>query len=568
MIHGGGLNGGDPVDLANGDHLYLPAPDIAAYNPTGPSVLYRRNYSSACAKTGYHSPGLSCGWVDNFDVRIGQYQDAPSYNVVLAFPTGGQDTLTPDDKLPGNFVHESDRPYVAKGVLDLGHGCYSSIDVTWKDGTVWTFTPAWDSSEQEVSYKPYYLTTISNRVGKKVGILRAANGAVLEIHRVDLSGIEHILLNFNYGEGGYLRSIRDFHSGRKVIYIFGDRFSIISAEPEGEYRIGYSCSEQKQLSYVSQLVDESVESNPPVHWSYNYTWVGRLVTDPSGIELHVRYPLLNKIYFPNPSGGLPTTQTVTYQMDSSRWPRVESITDGNGHVHTYDFDVNGVTETVADQICHTCGSGSQPAGVASQRTKYQFNIGADGRPEIAQIDVMKSEDTSYSTYYEYSNSSKSGMPSLISNNASDGSDRIVGMFYDEFGNITYVWTSGCRQGVYNYEYPESQPMGRLVDIYEDGVIKTVLHYNNQGLVDEIYTLKPTANLSTGLVYVKTSVAYNAFGDIVSVTTPRAGAGVAGTAVFEYTYNDPRGQGRSPMRPARRPRPSPATMVQSPKRANR
>lgn len=529
--HGGALNGGDPVDLVNGDHLYLPAPDIAAYNPYGLGALYRRNYSSACAKAGYFSPGLGLGWVDNFDVRIGQFQgssDQPDYDVVLAYPTGGQETLVAEfhenGEPTGTFRQESGRPYIADGILDSTHKYYTSINIRWKNGVVWTFTPGWNVGEA-ADYKPYWLTGIANRLDQKVAILRSERGLVLAVVGKIPGGSDRPLLTFSYTDDGYLKSITDC-CGRKVMYEFSDKHGIDWTD----------CGEvnHRALLSVSQLVDQETESNPPIHWSYGYMRVRRDFTGPYSIQLHANYPLLTKIQFPNPAGSGQTTQTVGYQMDSEGWPRVHTLEDGNGNKSIYEYGPGYAVVKVQSSVYQLAGSGSQSRELLSQKKRYLFDASSD-RPTVYEVDVYKDDDTCYSTYYDYSNSYAAGLPSYISNYAVDAdSNRSVSIGYDRFGNVTSITTGGGREAEYSYAYTASHPLGCLIEARENGILETVVHYDWRGLVDEIYTLKPTAKQSSNMVYTKTAITYDLLGNIVSITSPRPGAGTPGTATFEYT----------------------------------
>lgn len=60
----------DPVNAATGRETYHPRPDLVTYNPHGAPVSFQRTYYSGSAGQGYGSPGLSPGWLHNYDYFI------------------------------------------------------------------------------------------------------------------------------------------------------------------------------------------------------------------------------------------------------------------------------------------------------------------------------------------------------------------------------------------------------------------------------------------------------------------------------------------------------------------
>lgn len=67
---------------------------MVVYSPVGPNVSFSRIYRSKLAEQGYFSPGLSPGWVHNYDVSI----SGASGNwgvLTLRYPNGAAEQLTP-----------------------------------------------------------------------------------------------------------------------------------------------------------------------------------------------------------------------------------------------------------------------------------------------------------------------------------------------------------------------------------------------------------------------------------------------------------------------------------------
>jgi len=85
-IQNTGPSAGDPVNLATGSEVYLPVPDLDIYNPTGARVYFQRAYYSSQARKGVASPGLSPGWVHNYDVTLQTAQQAGGAGTEDALP--------------------------------------------------------------------------------------------------------------------------------------------------------------------------------------------------------------------------------------------------------------------------------------------------------------------------------------------------------------------------------------------------------------------------------------------------------------------------------------------------
>lgn len=129
-IMGGTNGGGDPVDLATGLHVYLPAPDITVYNPYGPSVMFQRNCNSGLAREGKYSPGLSCGWVHNYDITI----TSANSILKLKYPNGYEEVIN-----PSTGSRPAGAPYTVTGIQSSEPGQWASITLTFSDQTKWEF---------------------------------------------------------------------------------------------------------------------------------------------------------------------------------------------------------------------------------------------------------------------------------------------------------------------------------------------------------------------------------------------------------------------------------------------
>src|SRR5262249_48161586 len=88
-----GPSSADSVNLATGEYSNQPGPDLVVRNPIGSDVVYARTYYSVRARRNYASPGLSAGWVDNYDLQV---QSTPGAwgPLTLTYPNGATEQWT------------------------------------------------------------------------------------------------------------------------------------------------------------------------------------------------------------------------------------------------------------------------------------------------------------------------------------------------------------------------------------------------------------------------------------------------------------------------------------------
>jgi RHS repeat-associated protein len=67
-----GPTSGDPVNLAQLEEMYTPAPDITVYNPNGPSVVWQRNFGSLrlSGQFGDESADFGTGWSNSYNYLV------------------------------------------------------------------------------------------------------------------------------------------------------------------------------------------------------------------------------------------------------------------------------------------------------------------------------------------------------------------------------------------------------------------------------------------------------------------------------------------------------------------
>src|SRR6185369_7939394 len=91
---------------------------------------------------GYGSPGLSRGWVHNYDVSI-QGTSGSWGTLKLIYPNGSSENLIPQltgGQPTGALTTVAGAPYIVSGVSGSPTGTWQSITITWKDQTKWKFT--------------------------------------------------------------------------------------------------------------------------------------------------------------------------------------------------------------------------------------------------------------------------------------------------------------------------------------------------------------------------------------------------------------------------------------------
>jgi RHS repeat-associated protein len=297
----GGSQANDPVNLATGRETYTPDPDLIIYNPSGPNVTWQRSYLSDQAladPSGYGSPGLSRGWVHNYDMRI-QGTSGSWGNLTLIYPNGATETLTPQlsgGSPTGAFTSVAGAPYIATGVSGSPTGVWQSVTVTWKDQTQWKFT--------QLSGGTYVLSQLTNRTGQSLDFTWNSNRALTQVTD---HGSSTTLLTLSYANG-QLSTATDVYD-RKVSY----GFSTVTSSAES------------MLQTVSQVVTSST-SNPPAHWTFAYA------SEKGG--------QLNTITVPSPTGSGNSTATINYDSTG----RVSSLVDANGNqrVYTYNSGTTGI----------------------------------------------------------------------------------------------------------------------------------------------------------------------------------------------------------------------------------
>jgi RHS repeat-associated protein len=302
-----GPSHGDPVNLASGREVYAPQADLTVSNPTGPAVVWSRSYSGDQALSevsGYGSPGLTRGWVHNYDISL-QSTSGSWSALSLRYPNGATETLTPQlngsGQPTGAFTTVAGAPYIVTGVSGSPTGTWQSVSITWNDQTQWRFV--------QLSGTTYALNKITNRTGQSLSFAWNGNRALTTVTDDSSSSV---LLTLAYDANGKLTTATDIYD-RQVSYSF---------DPG-------SSSTPNVLQSVSQVVTSGT-SSPPARWTYTYT-------SDKGQQL-------NSITVPRPTGTGTSAATINYNSTG----KVTSLVDGNGNQRVYTYNTSDTQIQIKD----------------------------------------------------------------------------------------------------------------------------------------------------------------------------------------------------------------------------
>ncbi len=494
-VGGAGPGSSMQISLPSGVEENTPGPDLSAYNPVGPSVSYERTYRSTLSAQGYGSPGLSPGWVDNYDLRITSGSGAYTLN----YPNGAAETWT---GTTGRLGTPPGAPYLATapsaGVLTM----------TFRDRSVYTFTQIANTS---VNYPAgtYLLSGIKNLVGHSVTLNRDTannNYRILSITNDAVSPVT--LLQFNYN-GVNLLSVQDLASQ--------------TLQAANEHReVGYKFT-GGALSSVSQIAPLGQSSGANDLWRYGYQTLNG-------------QPYLNSVSTPSPSdasGATYATAVATYDATGL----VTSHTDAGKRKRAYAYGIGQVQVKVYNQ-----------AGDATpvQQWSQKFGPGAG-----KNVDTGFTDAASHVVSVKYAGTPSPYLPSAVTNR----NLQTTSVTYDPanaYGNVTTVTDARGIQVTSTYQYPPDFPLGQVASVQRNHVTPggttdstqaatTYVYYTAadsssdgvtgvlNGLVKQTLSPQPgTVNASPSML---TQYAYDALGNVTQTTTP----GPNGTTTVTYNY---------------------------------
>jgi YD repeat-containing protein len=289
--HSFGPSDGMQVNLATGTEEYVPDPDMTGHNSIGTDAVFRRAYRSDRALAGYGSPGLSLGWVHNYDVTLSAISPGKWEGLVLNHCAGCNELLKPTLDATGQPTgkFQTGMPCEVVGQPGAVPGQWSGISLTWRDRTHWLFLPFGNGT--------YVLSGITNLAG---------NGFYLQwdearrLRMVVDTKAKKPLLTLLYDTNGHLTDIKDI-LGLTVHYRFGP----VPGQP------------MPALLAVSTPFDTA---SPKALARYQFSYFG------SGPLL------LHTISVPDPGGPGLSTSTIQYGAGKVT---AHIDAEGNQHILTY-----------------------------------------------------------------------------------------------------------------------------------------------------------------------------------------------------------------------------------------
>lgn len=301
---GFGPSSASGVNLASGEYENTPPEDIYVNNPRGPDVAFKRRYSSYLAKQGYASPGMSLGWVHQYDIRmegvLGSWEA-----LSLVYPNGARETLTPEivGGMPtGRMFPPNGAPYCASGTPSTPVGRWDPIVIVHRDMSKWIFRPHSIVGDNRQVYR---LANIVDRAGNYVTLIWDASGRLDSITRSD----GRLLIKCQYS-GANLQTVEAYGTNNTVY-----------ARVRFEYQNGL-------LTGVSQIANGA---SAPLRWGYRYRTIGST-------------PLIVSVGTQDPSASVFTDQLVWHSIGYDGQGTVAMMVDANGHARTYTY--NGSTTNV------------------------------------------------------------------------------------------------------------------------------------------------------------------------------------------------------------------------------
>ncbi len=535
--HAKGAAQGEPVNMATGEEEYTPPPDLAVYNPIGPSVVWDHFYNSlrsGLAPGEYLSYGI--GWSHRYNAGV-YFPSINNLGISLLQQTPVAPPVPPTphrDATTGTPLNLSSPPYLllpnGAQIYFLPTGTPSSASkripcvTTDAAGNLLTGIPLcveWDySSSQAGGYfnlcfpdGTVWVTTL--------GVLQAGNCGWYPLGQIVDRNNQYINLNYAFTSiytFPFLTSITDCNTTPRTLLTINHTTNapwgaITSVVDCYNRQVNYTYSifsvgqgTWAQLNDVSEIVASGTASGPPYRYQYNYTYY----------SIPYPTPFLSSITTPSPSSANATV-TASIYYDPNDSGAVSYISDGNGYKRVYTVVDGSHTKVTVEK--------SDGSPVTS------YTVGFDGNmSETSRTDGTNTTQVYQATFNDPNDPYR---PSEVT----DGNGNVWQYQWDAFGNLESVITPRNTTTSYTYNY-NTYATGELVKVQEGSKSPTSLAYDTLGRLQTLTSPLPgTAGSSST---VTTTIAYSTLGNIASITTPGNNAtlvngGDAGiTTSFNYT----------------------------------
>lgn len=481
-----GPTAGDPVNLTNGQEEYRPGADMYVYNPTGPSVVWKRSYNS----------------MTNWDSALGMGWSHP-YNIAVLPPNGGT---------PGQLVFANNaRAAFTCTVPTNGN---SPKVATWSNNGVGIYLEwHYDAGGN------YFVATFKDH--SSMTTVKTSTDAYLRPAKwADKLGYH---VKFTYGDYTHgtdyavrprLTSVTDSSNVAFLTFTLDGNGNIQQAYDRYSRSVYYTVSSHAYgtggvtPSYSYELDQASVvvptgTGSPPARHTHTYANYNNAASQ--------LVPYLATITVPDPDGSGTAVSTLTYDSLG----RVADIEDANGYKSVFTYNSGNTQVDLED---------------GSSNLFYRYLVYYTGK----LVTSVKDQNLDTVVSYHYGTNAP-GKPDTVTREykVSPHLARVTTLSYDTNGNLLTALLPSGLTTTYTYTTNGTWPLGRLdsVQVNNGGAAlePTTFVYNGSFQLVQVDT--PVLGDSVGAGSQSSYITYTAMGNVDTVTTP----GNNDTAVHTTTY---------------------------------
>jgi len=536
---GFGPSSADSVVLSSGVYENCPDPDIEVWNPIGPVAYYQRKYRSSLAARSYASPGLSAGWVDNYDYRIQSLAQPGTWGPLELISPNGAGEIWNVPGGGGMINPPSGTPYIVTGQASGTTGQWQWLKIAYKDQSVWEFAP------DSLNSNGYRLSQISDLFGNYIKIVRdPSSDQITSINDKN----NNTILSFGYN-GHQIYDVWDKLSNRQVRYTWsGNALSAVSfvclqTDPS-PLPVLWEYQYDPYLCYVS--VPNPTGKNGMIGHSINYDFEGTVtsVVDANN----------NKRAYSYGFGGQNSTQVqISGGVQMENWTQnFDSLGQSTGVVDanmnstriiyndpnnprqpTQLTNKNGQTSNLTYDQFGNCLNCSVPMPLAALTTNATFGMSVGG--QMGQLKSLQEGNKALTNIYYNPNGSVQSIQMPTPGTVGSGSGVTTSYTYTTLGNIATITVPGPNNSgdtvTYTYSYTNqiqtTEALGEPVSITDPNGNVTKYHYDNRGNVTAI--IDALGN--------ETDYQYNYDNQLTQITHPATGQTGTGRAKRVFTYLD-------------------------------